>query len=112
MPPGKMLSILVLATGLERMSPSSGAAFAPPLAIPAREYVSNGASLGPPPTGEPDGLLAMAGFGFGLLATAGFGFGLAPGGVSDGLAATAGFGFGEPPAGVLACFSVLAGSVG
>jgi len=61
------------------------------------------------------------GFGFGLLAAGalagltamfGFGFGLAPGGVSDGLAATAGFGFGEPPAGELACFSVLAGSVG
>jgi hypothetical protein len=112
-----MLSILVFATGLERMSRSSGAAFMLPEATPARVYVSNGASLGPPPVCVP----ATAGFGFGavaagatagLLATLGFGFGLAPGGVSDGLAATAGLGFGDPPAGVLVCLSVLAGSVG
>jgi hypothetical protein len=116
-PPGKMLSSLVLATGLDLMSPSSAVALVLPEAIPARVYVSNGASLGPPPALVP----ATAGFGFGLLAagalagfaaTAGFGLGLAPGGVSDGLAATAGLGFGDPPTGAVVCLSVLAGSVG
>ncbi|TNJ40343.1 hypothetical protein FGF66_00880 [Chlorobaculum thiosulfatiphilum] len=48
-PPGKMLSILVLATGRDLMSLFSGAVFALLAATPARVYVSNGASLGPPP---------------------------------------------------------------
>lgn len=107
-PPGKMLIILVLATGFDLMSPVSGAGFE--LAgTPVRLYASNGASLGPLPTGEADGLLATAGFGFGALAA-----GVLAAGAPAGLLATAGLGFGCAfgllPAGALEGFALTAGS--
>jgi len=74
-PPGKTAISLLLATGFVIMRPSADAAVEPPpLAVSVRLYVSNGASLGPPPGILPEGLPVTFGFGFGLLA--GFGFGL------------------------------------
>jgi hypothetical protein len=114
-PPGKMLSILVLATGLDLISPDSGAAFELPDEAALRVYASNGASLGPLPALFPDGLLATDGFGFGDEASAGFGFGdPATAGLGFGAPATAGFGlgcaFGLPPAGGFEDLSFTTGS--
>lgn len=69
----------------------------PRLAILVRVYVSNGASLAPPPEKLSAGLLA--GFGFGLLAEE----------LLDGV--FAGFGFGLLAANVPVCLSLLAVSV-
>jgi hypothetical protein len=99
LPPGKMSISLFFATGLVIMLLSDEVAFGPLPVGRSRLYMSNGASLGPPPERVPDGLAATFGFGFGLLAegvaggvfaTLGFGFGLLPARAADGFADGAG----------------------